>query len=97
MKFATTIIPSPVVLKLKREEQSLENIKQFYVKCCSEEDKFQALANIYGTVSVGQAMVFCHVSQHRLCVGQWLAVALSAVSVQPSACLSCRHARVPTG
>lgn len=66
MKFATSIIPSPVVLKLKKEEQSLDNIKQFYVKCRSEEDKFQALANIYGTVSVGQAMVFCHVSQHRL-------------------------------
>ena len=67
MKFATSIIPNPVVLKLKKEEQSLDNIKQFYVKCRSEEDKFQALANIYGTVSVGQAMVFCHVSQYGLC------------------------------
>lgn len=72
MKFATSIIPNPVVLKLKKEEQSLDNIKQFYVKCRSEEDKFQALANIYGTVSVGQAMVFCHVSTHRqaaVCAG----------------------------
>ena len=67
MTFARSIITNPVVLKLKKEEQSLDNIKQFYVKCRSEEDKFQALANIYGTVSVGQAMVFCHVSQYGWC------------------------------
>ena len=62
MNFAKKIIPDPVILRLKKEELSLDNIKQFYVRCQNEEDKFKALANIYGTISVGQAMVFCHVS-----------------------------------
>ena len=62
MSFAKKIIQDPVILRLKKEEQSLDNIKQFYVRCQNEEDKFKALANIYGTITVGQAMVFCHVS-----------------------------------
>jgi len=45
-----------------REEESLENIKQYYVKCKNEEGKYNAIQNIYGCISVGQAIIFCHVS-----------------------------------
>ena len=31
MKFAQTVIPDPILIRLKREEQSLDTIKQFYV------------------------------------------------------------------
>jgi len=65
MKFAETIISDPIILRLKREEESLDNIKQYYVTCSNEDDKFKALSNIYSVISVGQAMVFCRVS---LCV-----------------------------
>lgn len=59
MKFAETIIPDPIILRLKREEESLDNIKQYFVTCSNEDDKFKALANIYSVISIGQAMVFC--------------------------------------
>ena len=59
MAFAKKIVPDPVILRLKSD---LNNIKQFYVRCQNEEDKFKALAHIYETITVGQAMVFCHVS-----------------------------------
>jgi len=62
MKFAETIISDPIILRLKREEESLDNIKQYYVTCSNEDDKFKALSNIYSVISVGQAMVFCRVS-----------------------------------
>lgn len=45
-----------------REEESLDNIKQVYFECSNKEEKFQALSNIYGTISIGQSMIFCHVS-----------------------------------
>jgi ATP-dependent RNA helicase DDX19/DBP5 len=61
MKFASMVIPDPVIMRLKRNEESLDNIKQFYVACASEDAKFEALCNLYGVVSIGQAMVFCHV------------------------------------
>ena len=35
---------------------------QFFVDCKRQEDKFVALCTLYGVVSIGQAMIFCHVS-----------------------------------
>lgn len=60
MEFAEVIIRNPVTIRLKREEESLENIKQFYVVCKNIEEKYSALSNIYGVISIGQAMIFCH-------------------------------------
>ena len=65
MNFATTIVPEAVIIRLRREEESLNNIKQYYVKCDSAEMKYEALANLYGALTIGQTMVFCHVSYLR--------------------------------
>ena len=62
MKFAKTVVPDPIIIRLRREEESLDNIKQYYVVCRDKEDKFQALSNMYGVVSIGQCIVFCQVS-----------------------------------
>jgi superfamily II DNA/RNA helicase len=35
-------------------------INQFYVVCRNEDDKYKALANIFGTISMGRALIFCH-------------------------------------
>lgn len=58
-KFATDIVPNAVEIHLRREEQSLANIQQYYVVTRTEEDKYRALANLYGAVSIGQAFIFC--------------------------------------
>jgi ATP-dependent RNA helicase DDX19/DBP5 len=62
MEFAEGIVSNPVIIRLKREEESLHNIKQYYVMCRNLEDKYIAISNIYGVVTIGQAMIFCHVS-----------------------------------
>ena len=62
MKFAKTVVPDPIIIQLRREEESLDNIKQYYVVCRDKEDKYQALSNMYGVVSIGQCIVFCDVS-----------------------------------
>ncbi|XP_067140022.1 DEAD-box helicase Dbp80-like [Centruroides vittatus] len=69
MDFAEIIVPNPVVLRLRKEDESLENIKQYYVVCRNTEDKFSALANIYGVLSIGQAIIFCHTRR----TAAWLA------------------------
>lgn len=58
-KFATDIVPNAIEIHLKREEQSLANIQQFYVVTKTEEDKYRALANIFGSISIGQTFIFC--------------------------------------
>ena len=50
-------------MQLKRSEESLSNIKQYYVWCHGEKDKFKALSNLYGVLTIGQCIVFCHVSK----------------------------------
>lgn len=62
MTFATNIVNDAVVIRLRKEEESLDNIKQFFVECESAENKYEALANLYGALTIGQTMVFCHVS-----------------------------------
>ncbi|XP_067132799.1 ATP-dependent RNA helicase DDX19A-like [Centruroides vittatus] len=59
VEFAKYIVPNPIVIRLKKEEESLENIKQYYVVCRNIEEKFNALSNIYGVLSIGQAIIFC--------------------------------------
>lgn len=59
MEFADMIVPNPVVIRLKREEESLENINQYFVETGSSDSaKYKALANIFGTVAMGQAFIF---------------------------------------
>lgn len=62
-KFAERIIPDPNIIRLKREEETLDNIRQFYIICKSKEEKFSALCNLYGCLTIAQTIVFCHVSQ----------------------------------
>ncbi|CAG5982834.1 unnamed protein product [Menidia menidia] len=71
--FAQRIVPDPNIIKLKREEETLDTIKQYYVLCTSKEEKFQALCNIYGAITIAQAMIFCHTRR----TAGWLAGELS--------------------
>jgi superfamily II DNA/RNA helicase len=59
MIFAREIIQNPVVLRLKREKQALKNIRQFYIQCYDPEVKYQAVEQIWASLNIGQAMVFC--------------------------------------
>ncbi|XP_018319355.1 DEAD-box helicase Dbp80 [Agrilus planipennis] len=67
MEFAEIIVPNPLIIRLKREEESLDNIQQYYVKCANRQQKYDAVTNIYGTVGVGQAIIFCHVGTLNFC------------------------------
>uniref|UniRef100_A0A3Q1NK64 RNA helicase n=3 Tax=Bovidae TaxID=9895 RepID=A0A3Q1NK64_BOVIN len=72
-KFAQKVVPDPNIIKLKREEETLDTIKQYYVLCNSRDEKFQALCNIYGAITIAQAMIFCHTRK----TASWLAAELS--------------------
>ncbi|XP_009875614.1 PREDICTED: ATP-dependent RNA helicase DDX25-like [Apaloderma vittatum] len=58
--FATQILSNPIVIKLCEEELTLGNICQYYLVCRNWEEKYRALCNIHGSVTIGQAMIFCH-------------------------------------
>ena len=64
MDFAVKTFNSPMILRLRRQEESLDFIKQFFVKCENYDEKFQVVMDIFGTVTIGQAIVFCHVNKN---------------------------------
>uniref|UniRef100_A0A1A9X3F0 RNA helicase n=1 Tax=Glossina brevipalpis TaxID=37001 RepID=A0A1A9X3F0_9MUSC len=74
MDFARYIVPSPNVIQLKREEQTLDNIKQYYVRCRSPEDKYKLIENLYGNIIIGQAIIFCRSRK----MSAWLARKMSS-------------------
>ncbi|KAM3921410.1 ATP-dependent RNA helicase DDX25 [Leptodactylus fuscus] len=57
--FAQKIVPDPNIIKLKKEELTLKNIRQFYDFCENKEAKFKALSNMYGSITIAQAIIFC--------------------------------------
>ena len=73
MQFAERIVPRAVTIRLKREEESLDNIKQYFVRCYCMEDKYTALTNIYGSIGIGQAIIFCHTRK----TAHWLSERMS--------------------
>ena len=62
IEFATKIVKEPLIIRLRRQEESLASIRQFYVKCETFELKYRALTNIFGLLTVGQSIIFCQVS-----------------------------------
>lgn len=66
MEFAEYIVQNPIVIRLRRDQESLDNIKQYYVQCKNQDEKYQAIQNIYGVITVGQAIIFCHVNRLSL-------------------------------
>lgn len=48
----------PVIFNVKKEQLTLEGIKQFYITVDKEEWKLHTLIDIYNTISVSQAIIF---------------------------------------
>lgn len=50
----------PVRILVKRDEITLEGIKQFFVAVEREEWKFDTLCDLYDTLTITQAVIFCN-------------------------------------
>lgn len=55
-KFTT----NPVKILVKREEVTLEGIKQYYIQCEKEDWKFDTLCDLYDSLTITQAVIFCN-------------------------------------
>ncbi|XP_015185741.1 PREDICTED: eukaryotic initiation factor 4A-I [Polistes dominula] len=51
---------NPVRILVKKEELTLEGIKQFYIFVEREEWKLETLCDLYDTLSITQAVIFCN-------------------------------------
>lgn len=53
----------PVKILVKRDELTLEGISQFYISVEKEEWKFDTLCDLYDTLTITQAVIFCNTKQ----------------------------------
>lgn len=58
-KFASKFAPGANEISLRREELSVDAIKQFYMDCDSVEHKYEVLCNLYDLLTVSQSIIFC--------------------------------------
>ncbi|EGD78661.1 eIF4AIII-PA [Salpingoeca rosetta] len=60
LEMTTKFMTDPVRVLVKRDELTLEGIKQFFVAVEREEWKFDTLCDLYDTLTITQAVIFCN-------------------------------------
>jgi translation initiation factor 4A len=60
LEVSTHFMRDPIRILVKKEELTLEGIKQFYVDVQQENWKFGTLCDLYETLSITQSVIFCN-------------------------------------
>jgi len=60
MDVTTKFMRDPITILVKKEELTLEGIKQFYVNVEKEDWKLETLCDLYETLTITQAVIFCN-------------------------------------
>lgn len=55
----------PNEIKLQHEELTVDGIKQLYIDCNNEEEKYNNLVQLYGVLTIGSSIIFVRVSTQR--------------------------------
>ena len=51
---------NPINILIKKEELTLQGIKQFYIDCEVNDYKFETLCDLYSLISVSQTIIYCN-------------------------------------
>nr|XP_002126471.1 eukaryotic initiation factor 4A-III [Ciona intestinalis] len=60
LEMTNKFMTDPIRILVKRDELTLEGIKQFFVAVDKEEWKFDTLCDLYDTLTITQAVIFCN-------------------------------------
>jgi ATP-dependent RNA helicase DDX19/DBP5 len=59
--FAQEFSPSANEIKLKRDELTVAGIKQMFLDCQDESEKYDVLVKLYGLMTIGSSIIFVKV------------------------------------
>jgi translation initiation factor 4A len=82
----TRFMRDPIRILVKREELTLEGIRQFYIAVKKEEWKLDTLCDLYETLTIGQAIIYCNTRRKV----DWLAENMRAKDFT----VSCLHSEM---
>jgi len=60
LEITKSFMQDPIRILVKQEVLTLDGIKQFYINCEKEEWKLPTLQDLYETLSISQAVIFCN-------------------------------------
>eukprot|EP00808_Paulinella_micropora_P003262 g80604.t1 len=60
LEISTRFMRDPIQILVKKEQVTLEGIKQFYVAVEKEQWKFETLCDLYETLTITQAIIYCN-------------------------------------
>jgi len=83
LEMTNQFMRDPVKILVKRDELTLEGIKQFFIPIEKDEWKFETLCDLYKTLTITQAVIFCN-SKERV---EWLTQKMR----QENFSVSCMH------
>jgi len=63
LEMTSKFMNNPVRVLVKRDELTLEGIKQFFVSVEKEQWKFDTLCDLYETLTITQAVIFCNTKE----------------------------------
>uniref|UniRef100_A0A914ZKS8 RNA helicase n=2 Tax=Ascarididae TaxID=6250 RepID=A0A914ZKS8_PARUN len=81
LEMTSKFMTNPIRILVKRDELTLEGIKQFFVAVDREEWKFDTLCDLYDTLTITQAVIFCNTRRKV----DWLAEKLKEANFTVSA------------
>ncbi|KAL9108839.1 MAG: hypothetical protein Q9187_008247 [Circinaria calcarea] len=58
VRYADKFAPHANQITLRHEELTVEGIKQLYMDCASEADKYDVLVKLYGLMTIGSSIIF---------------------------------------
>ncbi|KIJ66039.1 hypothetical protein HYDPIDRAFT_27239 [Hydnomerulius pinastri MD-312] len=87
LEMTTKFMNNPIRISVKSDQSVLEGVKQFFVAVEKEELKFDTLCELYDTLTITQAVIFCNTWRKV----DWLAEKMRAVDFTVSA-LHCEAA-----
>ena len=61
VEYASRFAPNANQITLRHEELTVEGIKQLYLDCPTETDKYDALVRLYGMMTIGSSIIFVRV------------------------------------
>ncbi|MCO5587181.1 hypothetical protein L7F22_041128 [Adiantum nelumboides] len=87
LEMTSKFMTDPVRILVKRDELTLEGIKQFFVAVEKEEWKFDTLCDLYDTLTITQAVIFCNLKKKV----NWLTEKMRSHNFT----VSCMHSDMP--
>jgi ATP-dependent RNA helicase len=71
LEMTTKFMTDPIRILVKRDELTLEGIKQFFVAVEKEDWKFDTLCDLYDTLTITQAVIFCNTRRKASASRTW--------------------------